>query len=554
MATTTTIRADATTARNDGATVTANEATLAIGGAAPADHAHIRFNSTSGTVVPDDETIVSAQLTVKVQAQGATPINLDVWASEFGAAVAIGDYNISATNTGIADGNAAGYRVKLKQIIGTTAVVDDTGTIVVPSRFVNTASTVNAGFSDFEIRPGTGYVAGASAVTTIHGAAAVTAADKPTLVVITMTDAELAVENTYRRQAVGVDSWLAFAQETDPGTPVKGEVFLDVLDTNLDAYTETLRSQSLSRQRARPRKLAIGRSGAGGSFNFHLTPEKWVQVLPGILKLEGTTGSDPYAHEFKVAQMEDVKTYTFIQKVGDIRKVFPGAMIDSLTITAALDRPVNGSMSCQARDQFTYPGQDDGEDNEYILSSTAAYDSTDNSILSFVGAQVAFDDVEDRGLIQNFDITFRQNVRERRGLNRKRAVTSHYPLGFEVEVSFTMYFENELQLRKFEGVSAKNGPYKPGKEILFQELLFEMEGAAGATTQNISILIPKLLYETVRVPVPGEDAIMLECTGIAAYDDVTELSNVVVTVTNSEPASVFDPSTDTITVLPAPGV
>lgn len=544
--------ADATSAQNDGASVTAGGATIPIGGAAPADHAHLRFSTTSGTPIASTETVVSASLSVEVQAQGAAPINVDLWASQFGAAIAIGDYNGSANNYGISEGNAAGYRVKIAQILGSTAVVSDVGSVTVPSRFINKDASVNAGFSDFECRPGTGYVAGATAVTTIHGAGAASTPDKPTLTVVTLTDAELLAQNDYRDQAIGVDTYVAFAQETTPGTPVKGKVLLDIRSSNLDSYAQNLRSQSLSRQRARPRKLAVGRAGAGGEVPFEITPEKWDQILPGILKRTGTTGSGPYVHTFKVAQIADIKTFTFVKKVGDFRKVFPGCMVDSLTISANLDEVVMATVSVQARDEWTYDDTAAGGDTDaYILSSTAAYDSVANSMLSFVAAGVTVDGVEDRGLIQDFTVTLRQNVQERRGLSKKRGVTSHYPLGFEVDVNFNMYFEDVLQLRKFLGVSHRDFPFKAAKDIEFQSVQLDCAGINGETEQNLSILIPKMSYEVVRIPVNGEGAIMLNCSGFAAYDDVTTLSNVVLTITNSEPSTVFDASTDEITIQPA---
>lgn len=540
--------ADTTSASVNSGAVTAGGATLPIGGATPSN-ACIRFNSS--TVVPAD-TIVSSTLYVKVSAQGAIPINIDAYAVQFGAAITTADINLAANNSGIAEGNTTGWVVYLKQILGTTAVVGTTATIVIPSRFIIKGSTYNSGFSDFELRPGTSFVAGATALTTIHGPAAVTSSDKPTLAITTLTATELLAQNSYRNQEVGVETWVGFAQEATIGTPVKAKVLLDITSSTLDSYAVNLRSQSLSKQRAKPRKLAVGRAGAGGSVQFEVTPEKWVQLLPGLLKLNSSTGSGPYVHTFKIAQSNEIKGFTFVQKTGDFRQVFPGTMLDSLSLTANLDEPVKAGLSVQSRSLYEYDSNAAGTSDEYILSATAAYDTVDNTILSFVGAQVTFDGVVDRGLVQNVSITFRQGLQERRGLNRQRDVTSHYAMGFECAVSFSMYFEDVKQLQKFLGIGHTDFPNKAAKSIQFQALQFDFAGQAGPTTQNINITIPKMMYETVRSPINGEGAIMLDCSGVAAFDDISALTNVTVVVTNSESSTVYNASTEAITVQPAP--
>lgn len=550
MPTSFSIVADATSAVVSTAAATANGATIVIGGVSPPTNALLRFNTTSAGPAAAD-TIVSATLTAKISAQGGTPINVDAWAAQFGAAITTSSLNIAANNYGIEVGNTGGFRVMLKTIFSTSAAVSTVATIVIPGLYVNTNSAVNAGFSDFEFRPGTGFVAGSGVSTTIHGAAA-SGGQAPTLNVITLTNAELQAQNNYREQAVGVETYVGFAQETTAGTPVKANVLLDVRSSTFDAQAVNIASQSLSRQRAKPRKIAVGRSGAGGEVTFELTPEKWVQLLPALLFKSSTTGSGTYTHTFGVATSAQVATYTFVEKVGNFRKVYPGSMVDSLTISANLDAVVLGAMACQARDEWVYDDNSAGVGDEYILSGTASYDTVNNSILSYIGGQATLDGTVDRGLIQSCNIAFKQTIQERRGLSRQRSVTSHFPLGFEVSVNFSMYFENEYQMRKFLGVNHQDFPFKAEKAIQFQQVQFDFSGPLGTAAQNISILLPKMLFETIRTPVNGEGGIMLEASGVAAFDDISTLSNVVVTVVNSEPGSVYAPSTNTITVQPRP--
>jgi hypothetical protein len=540
MPTTTIFDADATSAVNDGSTVTANGATMQIGhntGVA-GKHVHLRF--VTSTLV-DADRIMTASLTAKLSAVGSTPITVDAWASEFGAAIAVGDYNVTASNV-------SPIRVKLKQIFSASSIANDVGTVTVPSRFV-IKDTANSGFSDIELRPGSDWTSDLNKVMTIHGPAAASA-DRPKLTVVTLTDAELLTTTVYRRHAIGADSWLAFAQETTPGTAVKGKVLLDMVSSSLQQNVENGYSRALTKRRARPVKIWIGRSGGGGSVEFEMTPEKWVQLLPGIMKRTGTTGSNPYTHTFKVGEMDDMKFFTFVQRLGDFREVFAGCMLDSMEISVGMDSAVSISAGVIATDYYVYDENSAGSSDEYILGSTAGYDSVANSINAFTGVKAVIDSVDDPGFVQSVRVALRQNVQERRGLNRKRGPAGLFPLGFEVEVDFSMYFVNEAQFLKFLGNSAKEFPARTQKSIQLQQMDFKMAGALGATTQEITFSIPKMMFTAISKPINDEGAIMLDCSGLATYDDITQLSNLVVTILNSEASTVFDPSTDTITVLP----
>jgi hypothetical protein len=520
------------------------------------DHAVLRFDT---SVIPVAETIVDADFRANIQA-GVTPTSgFRLWASEFGSGnPTIADYNKAANN--VYEGGATGtLRVELGEVIAAQAyILDDEVSLPVPSRFIRQGGSE---VSDFEIRPDVAGVPGAGHVATIYGGGELTEVTKiARLTGFSLTDAELRAENTYRFTAVGAESFLALGVETSPGVPVKPNVLLDLLSSTLDGQAENLQSQALSRQRARPRKMAVGREGASGAINIELTPERWGIVLLGMMEKTvtndlGVIGAPPvqtYEHVFQVATTDKIKTFTGVQKNGAFFQVFPGLTIGMIDISAQLDAAITANIDFAGRSEFLYDWDSaGGETAPALLAATAGYDSVDNAFYSFVGGAMEFDasgDVDGR-CITSCRISLRQNVNEKRGFTRKRRISGHYVGGFEVEVSFEAYFENEVQLRKYLGVTHTSFPFTAEQDIQFQAMTFSFAGTLGVTNQELLINVPKMVYSVVRKPVQSEDAIKLDCTAFGVVD-AAKNGNVEITWTNGQAGAFFDPLTDLITILP----
>lgn len=571
MSVTLTLLPDATSRVSNGTTGTVINGTTFVTGynATATNHALLRYQ-TGGTLptgVPTTENVMTARISFTIQALPGTVgdrLAYNLFASDFGAAVVEADYNQALTNDPT---SAYGIRQLIDQVFAAGAsapAIDTPVTMLVPTRFINTGTTFNSGFSDFELRPKTVPTAGQ--IMTFHGPTAATTGFRPFLYIETLNDTELRAQNRYRRKAIGAESYVAFAPENIQGAPVKARVLLDARSSSLDVLAENLVDYSLNRNRVRPRKIAIGRSGAGGEIPFSVTPEKCLQLLPGLMTRTGTTGVGPYVHTFKPTTTDNIRTFTFVQKEGPFRMVYPGCMISRMSFAAGLDEIVSCSVGVEARNEWMYDTNAAGNNDQYILASTAAYDTVTNSVLSFVGAQVSFGDVggsliADQGLVQSCSVDIRQAVNECRGLNRQREVASHYALGFEAEINFTMYFQNEWQYRKFINDASREYPTRPqiGTSIQLQQIEFSFAGALGVATQEIKITAHKVLFSTVRKPIGSEGAIMLECNGMAVFDDGAANANITVQITNGEVAALFDlpnvgdgspGSVDAISVLP----
>lgn len=519
-----------------GVNISYNPSLMRIGQDSQNFHGLMNFDvsSISPTLI-----LVSASLRSVFAAKNGTNPGIDLWASDLGAGITSADYNLPASNS-------SPYKVYLKQVFAASAVAADVSTVVVPIRFASNRAAV--GLRGFEYRPTT-PTGGATDWSEVFGPGA-EVGYKPALLITALLETEIDAQNSYRTQAVGAESYVAFDIETTAGEAVKAKNILDARNIGLDSYAENLVSAALTQERARPRKVAVGRAGAGGSIGFEVTPEKCWKLLRGLMKLTGTVdnGDGSYTHTFGPAQSDEVATFTFVSKVGSFRYVYPGGMVDSLRLSADLDSPIMGEVSVQCRDEYQYDENSAGTSDEYILDSGAAYDSIANAMLSFVDAEIRFNSVADRGLCQSFSLDLSQNVRERRGLSRRRSVTSHFPLGFTASIGFSMYFENETRLRKFLGVSASDFPFRAEKDIQFEAVTFYLTGM-DENKQIYTFTLPKVMYTVVRKPVNSEDAIMLDVSGVGVFNP-SDSTNITVTVRNAEAASAFAASTNTITVLP----
>lgn len=369
--------------------------------------------------------------------------------------------------------------------------------------------------------------------------------------------------------ATGAEDYLAFDIETTCGKAVKGSVIVDLTGSSLDTAAETIPSRSLRKERCAPAKMAVGRAGAGGGFSFEVTPEKWTKLLrgfftryntvdannhsdDGVADLLSGTATDgvapataPYTHTFLPATSDNLSFFTFVQKDAPFsRSIFPGCMLDSFSISASLDSIVSSSISVMPRDYYSIDkNAAGGSDDENILGAGAGYDT--NQPLSFVGGEVAFNDVIEKECIQSVDISISNNSGENRGVRRNRNVKNHHAGKFTATVSFSMYFQNLDIMRKFLGISHADFPMAAERSIQFDKVDIKFAGPLGEASQEFIFRFPKLNYQVVRRNI-SDGPIMLDVTGMATVD-AASFGSLILFVKNSETKTFFSPSTDAIT-------
>jgi len=541
MPTTLTLVPTAASAVNDGSTVTANGATIVIGGVAPNTHAHLRFDTSA---VAATDYVVEATLTAKISAKGAgAALSVHVWGSEFGAAITIADYGLTANAKSPIREQIS---INSNPILDFTDAVGYVGSQWIPSNCIKPGV---GGFSDFELRPEVA-TAGATNTITIHGPAAATPADKPTLTIVTMTEAEyFDPTNPYAGPALGSESSVCIGRETTEGVAVKANIQIDATNINFNDEPNDLFSAALSSQRSRPVKAAVGGLAVSGSFSLELTPEKCFALFPGVFVRTGTVtnGDGTYTHTFKVAKAKELASYTIVTKKGDHYHVYTGCKLSNFSFSIGLDQVVTVTADIMGLECWHFDGRSAGVDAEYLYQPTLASDSLANGLWSFVDATVKIGGTS-LGDAQNFNLSVNNNLTPRRGLNGRREAVSHFAGDSAISVTFDVYFQNQENMRKALGNTGKDFPFKARKSLVFDTVEFVLAREDIKTV--LSVLIPKTKYSGTTANVSGGEVILLNLTSNAMYDTATK-SNIVVTLTTLEPASVFSAQTDLITVKPA---
>jgi len=583
-------RSDGTIFDNGSGSSNANKILLGLestGGNTPGFHALMRF--ATGDVITDTTmTIIRARLRVTANSRSTLGANYPfyAWAADFGASLAVGDYNQSYSNDSI---TSSTLRIPIGVIFAAGGTIADgtVGEVAIPSRFISKGT---GNVSDFEVRPyvdsGSSLAQGANL--NIYGGDSGVGASRPRIIGLAFTDAELQADNQYRFQAVGAETFVAFEVESTAGRAMKASTVLDARDWPITGQAESIPSQALTSKRAKPPKVAIGRAGAGGSFTFELTPEKWQKLLLGMMRYVGSEdvsaeygggNTGTYEHYFRTGSLSDIRTFTFVSRRGPFRYVYPGSMISSIEFSSSMDSIVTANVALSSLREDIYDADAAGISDSNLMQGSSGSDTVENSVLSFVGGLVSFDGSEDKGLVQSVGVALRQNVNERRGHNRKRGPFGHFPLGFMPEIRFQMELENEIQLRKYLGVDHKDFPFTAEKKIVIQEVSVAFAGSGGDASefladgltyrQEFILTVTKGMYLVTASPVDGEGPIMLDCTLDGLYDTTSvdptpgasgnlgTLENGAITITarNSEPGSTFDIPSETIpnliTVFPA---
>lgn len=587
---------DSSSRRNNGTTVDTGAGSGAlnrfvVGKEASGAEFHAQLRFATGAVVGSTLNFVQTRLKVKAESRtvGAATYRFLVWAANFTTPTpVVGDYNKAYNNT--RKNSDLALRVPLGTLFASGGTISNTvGEVAIPSRFMKKGGST---LTDLEVRTyvPAGDTLPANANITLYGTDVAVGVNRPYLTFVAYTQAELAAENPYRKNAVGATAWVGFSRETNPGEAMKVGVYLDVTSHTLEGQAENLQGDSLNRNRVRPRKVVVGRAGASGGFSFLLTPEKWTRLLPGLVKLVGSTdvsalygggNTGLYEHHFRVADIDDIKTFTFATRRGTFRQVYPGTMLSSLSLSANLDQIVSASVDAMSRAEWNYDPEAAGINDSNIALGSAGYDTVLNSNMSFAHAKVSFGAdiaslVTDR-LVQSFTINMSQSVQEKRVIARTRDVAGHYPQAFSVSISFDMYFENEVQMRKYLGDCTQDFPFKPGYTVELQAVELAIAGAGNCATgfyctdgdtpkQEIIFKIPQMLYTVASKPVNGDGAIMISCSAVAVYDESTSTVNgtavengaIMILVRNQEaPAAFADLTSDVlnlITVKPAESI
>lgn len=541
----------------DGATLTALGATMALGTASGTNgiYAQMRFDTTA---LRDKDILVDLQFRAVAATAGSNAYGFELWAVDYGTAPTLttADYAKAISNGDLAS-PFKNYAVRIGELIPAGPIVaGDVFTLEVPPRFVN-CEGIYSGYTDLEIRPAVSGVPAAAHTAVLHSLTAATAADRPSLVGISMTENELLAEgNGYREDMDPAEYVIAVGMQPSARCWVKPVHILPRTDGDMGYSADNLMSAQTHSSRATSAHMVPGPVSAGGSINLELTPEVWAVLLRGMCKLYSTTslGGGRYKHVFRIAKAGDLKRYTVYQREADwSHKIFPDVVLSSLNLNITPGGLIQLGVSLPAIFPISYSEVDaGGATAPFLLSSLAARD--ENPPLSFVGVEAEI--TTPSGMVfnaehmSNIGVSLAQDVGGKPGFNRKRHGSGHTFGGVGAAFNFSAYTENELLMREHFGLdSATEYPYVCGKEVNFHDAEVRLWGPEGDYLQGYVIKFPRFATATVNRPIPAGGQVMTSVQAAGLHSDTVEGSFELEYYT-TEPASFFDPSTDYLEILP----
>ena len=227
--------------------------------------------------------------------------------------------------------------------------------------------------------------------------------------------------------------------------------------------------------------------------------------------------------------------------------VYPGCWASTWELGVGLDEILVARLDLMGLTEYEYDDTARGTDDLNVLSASAGADPL--IPLTFTGGRLELPSgtlIED---IRNVRLRVINNVRPLRGIRRNRAPRRHFALGCRVELEFETIFTTDKELRKFRSETGVDSPSTVGTTIAEDSFTADFQGELGAAQQQLKLAVGTLNYTAYGVPIEGEEEIVARVTGIGRYK-AADLSNIVVTVVNTEPASAFAASAEPIVLLP----
>jgi len=190
--------------------------------------------------------------------------------------------------------------------------------------------------------------------------------------------------------------FVALKKESAYGTPSGDYVFGEVDDESIRHTFDLLTREDMSRYGSA--KSVTGKEFSEGSVNMAMMADNFMgNVLMGMMGTDTVTGaSDPYTHTFTEAGT--LASYTFLVSREDKEHLYKGCVIDSLSVSAALNEYASVSFNLMGKSEdiaslaavgTTTPTFADNLDALYFSNAKVFFNG--NATASDAVADISFD-------------------------------------------------------------------------------------------------------------------------------------------------------------------
>jgi len=190
--------------------------------------------------------------------------------------------------------------------------------------------------------------------------------------------------------------FVALKKESAYGTPSGDYVFGEVDDESIRHTFDLLTREDMSRYGSA--KSVTGKEFSEGSVNMAMMADNFMgNILMGMMGTDTVTGaSDPYTHTFTEAGT--LASYTFLVSREDKEHLYKGCVIDSLSVSAALNEYASVSFNLMGKSEdiaslgavgTTTPTFADNLDALYFSNAKVFFNG--NATASDAVADISFD-------------------------------------------------------------------------------------------------------------------------------------------------------------------
>jgi hypothetical protein len=311
-------------------------------------------------------------------------------------------------------------------------------------------------------------------------------------------------------------SKFTFGLENTAGTPVKGQVEMDLISESIRGTGAPTRRRGITGFRS-PKGVVPGPYEVGGSFLVEAVPTNLAKPLLSMFDLI-TTDEGPFIHTFST--VNTLRPFTAQVKRGDYYFVYPGLFMESVTFRASYGNIVEA--------EFAVGGI--GKERVYTVeNSEVGMISTSDDPFNFDEATVTLNGATNTDT-DNWEVTVSTGLTLTRGLGVERTPNRAFPGDSLVRGSFDLLFMTDAKHKEFLGETSGSRPFTAKSNVVDFSIILSFTSGAKILTINL----PKLHYVDSGMAITGREGVIRQPLSFEGTWDSVTGTDIVIQLVNAQ--------------------
>ena len=318
--------------------------------------------------------------------------------------------------------------------------------------------------------------------------------------------------------------FVALKKESAYGTPSGSYVFGEVDDESIRHTFDLLTREDMSRYGSS--KSVAGKEFSEGSVNMAMLNDDFTgNIIMGLMGTDTVAGSDPYTHTFTEAGT--LASYTFLVSREDKEHLYKGCVIDSLSVSAALNEYATVSFNMMGKSEDIASLAAVGTNSPTFPDSLPALYFS-NAKVFFNGNATASDAVADI----SFDINLNRDGDNACALGSTTYVRAP-PVQRRV-VTGSITFNQVIHTATVDEPTYTELTTEDGHELSGSGVELKVQFGDDSTADLLSFNFYKIRFEAADANVSGRDTNTMTVNFVALYSsDDSKMMDIVMTNSTS---------------------